>query len=293
MEHSAPSKPSRSFLEDFLLGAVANFVAKTATHPIERGNAILQTQEKNPQIKTKFLGLGDFIFTTIQQEGFLSLWRGNSLHSIRYIQAQSTNLLLKDVIKPLNTYNPNVNPNKFIIASVLSGSFAGILTLVVANPIDVIRYRYSMDVGPNFQFSGISDTISRIWEKNGIQGFYAGYVPSVFGIVVYRASYFGFYECTKRHTRHSSILVKFLVAQGVVILAGLVSYPFDLIRKRLILQLGSDTQIYTGFIDCLLSIIKEEGFSGLFKGCFENTIRGIIGSFAMVLFDSLSSSILG
>eukprot|EP01017_Pseudomicrothorax_dubius_P035412 TRINITY_DN4954_c0_g1_i3.p1 TRINITY_DN4954_c0_g1~~TRINITY_DN4954_c0_g1_i3.p1 ORF type:complete len:287 (+),score=19.14 TRINITY_DN4954_c0_g1_i3:113-973(+) len=286
MEHSAPSKPSRSFLEDFLLGAVSNFVSKSASHPFERGNTILQIQDQNPQIKTKFLGLGDFIFTTIQQEGFLSLWRGNSLHSIRYIQAQYTNILLRGIIQPiLTTYNPNINPNKFIVASVFSRSLAVTLSLVVANPIDVISQRYSMDVGPDFQFSGISDTISLIWEKHGIRGFYAGYVPSVFGLIVYRALYTGIYECTKRQTRYSSILVKFLVAQGVVILAGLVSYPFDLIRKCLILQLGSDTQIYTGFIDCLLSVIKEEGFYGLFKGCLGNAVRGFIASLVLSLCD--------
>lgn len=60
------------------------------------------------------------------------------------------------------------------------------------------------------------------------------------GIIVYRGAYFGLYDTAKgvlfKDEKNASLLAKWAVAQAVTILAGIISYPFDTVRRRLMMQ---------------------------------------------------------
>lgn len=60
------------------------------------------------------------------------------------------------------------------------------------------------------------------------------------GIIVYRGAYFGLYDTTKGYLfgddRRSSFFARWAVAQTVTALAGIISYPFDTVRRRLMMQ---------------------------------------------------------
>ena len=52
---------------------------------------------------------------------------------------------------------------------------------------------------------------------------------------------------------------------GVTVSAGLLSYPIDTIRRRMMMTSGEAVK-YKGSIDCTLQIVKNEGFMSLMKG---------------------------
>ena len=57
-----------------------------------------------------------------------------------------------------------------------------------------------------------------------------------------------------------------------------VSYPLDLVRRRLQVQdfsgfVGNQSTHYDGMIDCLKKIFKAEGFRGFYKGLWPNYIK--------------------
>ena len=60
------------------------------------------------------------------------------------------------------------------------------------------------------------------------------------GIIVYRGAYFGLYDTAKgvlfKDEKRAPLIAKWAVAQAVTILAGLISYPFDTVRRRLMMQ---------------------------------------------------------
>lgn len=62
------------------------------------------------------------------------------------------------------------------------------------------------------------------------------------GIIVYRGAYFGLYDTAKgvlfKEEKRASFVAKWAVAQTVTILAGIISYPFDTVRRRLMMQVG-------------------------------------------------------
>jgi solute carrier family 25 (adenine nucleotide translocator) protein 4/5/6/31 len=80
-----------SFAIDFLMGGVSAAVSKTAAAPIERVKLLIQNQDemiKSGRLSEPYKGIGDCFKRTIQDEGFGSLWRGNTANVIRYFPTQ-------------------------------------------------------------------------------------------------------------------------------------------------------------------------------------------------------------
>jgi len=131
--------------------------------------------------------------------------------------------------------------------------------------------------------------LGKIYKSDGLSGLYRGFGISVAGIIVYRAAYFGGYDTLKKmifgDNKNASILLKFMVAQFVTATAGLISYPLDTVRRRLMMQSGRSDVMYTGTIDCFKKIAQNEGSKAFFKGALSNIIRGAGGSLVLVLYD--------
>jgi solute carrier family 25 (mitochondrial adenine nucleotide translocator), member 4/5/6/31 len=54
-----------------------------------------------------------------------------------------------------------------------------------------------MDIGKEVrdkEFKGIQDVFSKIFKSDGVKGFYKGYGIALFGVGLYRASYFGCFD---------------------------------------------------------------------------------------------------
>lgn len=49
-----------------------------------------------------------------------------------------------------------------------------------------------------------------------------------------------------------------MIAQAVTAAAGILSYPLDTIRRRLMMQAGGK-KLYNGTIDCINQILAKEG----------------------------------
>lgn len=80
-----------SFAVDFLTGGVSAAVSKTAAAPIERVKLLIQNQDemiKAGRLSQPYKGISDCFGRTIKEEGFLSLWRGNTANVVRYFPTQ-------------------------------------------------------------------------------------------------------------------------------------------------------------------------------------------------------------
>ena len=96
---NAPAeKGGKNFMIDFLMGGVSAAVSKTAAAPIERVKLLIQNQDemiKAGRLSEPYKGIGDCFKRTIKDEGFSSLWRGNTANVIRYFPTQVNLTLLK------------------------------------------------------------------------------------------------------------------------------------------------------------------------------------------------------
>lgn len=89
---NAPAeKGFANFAIDFLMGGVSAAVSKTAAAPIERVKLLIQNQDemiKSGRLSQPYKGITDCFGRTIKEEGFASLWRGNTANVIRYFPTQ-------------------------------------------------------------------------------------------------------------------------------------------------------------------------------------------------------------
>ncbi|XP_074087644.1 ADP/ATP translocase 4-like [Macrotis lagotis] len=167
-------------------------------------------------------------------------WRGNLANVIRYFPTQALNFAFKDKYKQI--FMSGVNKDKqfwrWFLANLASGGAAGATSLCVVYPLDFARTRLGADIGKGpeeRQFKGLGDCILKIAKSDGITGLYQGFGVSVQGIIVYRASYFGSYDTIKGllpNPKETPFLVSFFIAQVVTTCSGILSYPFDTVRRR-------------------------------------------------------------
>ena len=105
----------------------------------------------------------------------------------------------------------------------------------VVYPLDLVRTRLAADIGSEKkEFNGIRDCLTKIYKSNGAKGLYKGFPLSVIGIFCYRAAYFGLYDTTKPLIS-DNVLMKLALAQVVSNVSGLMAYPFDTVRRRMMM----------------------------------------------------------
>ena len=86
----------------------------------------------------------------------------------------------------------------------------------------------------------------------------------------------------------SNPMVKFAVGYAVTVVSGLMSYPIDTIRRRMMMTSGGDkSMMYKGSLDCAAQILKNEGFMSFMKGAGANILRGVAGAGVLSGFDEL------
>lgn len=83
------------------------------------------------------------------------------------------------------------------------------------------------------------------------------------------------------------------IAQVVTTVASFIAYPFDTVRRRMMMQSGRNANeiIYKSALHCWTKILKQEGAGAFFKGAFTNTLRGIGGAIGLVLYDEIKKKL--
>merc|ERR1712215_434233 len=290
-----------SFFQDFIAGGISAAVSKTAVAPIERVKLLLQVQAVSKQLTEaqKYKGMVDCFTRIPKEQGFMSFWRGNLANVIRYFPTQALNFAFKDKYKDmfLKGVDKKTQFWRFFAGNLASGGAAGATSLCFVYPLDFARTRLGADVGKagKREFSGLGDCLVKIFKADGLTGLYRGFAVSVQGIIIYRAAFFGLYDTAKGMTGKTNILVSWMIAQCVTTVSGIISYPFDTVRRRLMVQSGrkGGEVMYNGTLDCWKKIAKNEGTGAFFKGAFSNVLRGTGGALVLVMYDEIQVLLFG
>lgn len=196
----------------------------------------------------------------------------------------------------------------FLTAS-SSGACAGATSLSISYPLEFSYTRLAADTGASGkrEFTGIIDCIRKTVAKDGVTGIYRGFAPSVAGIIVYRAGYFGLFDLStdyvlprlgvSKEQQHTAKMVaaKFLIALSVDIFASLCAYPLDTIRRSLMMQSGKplSERLYHNTFQCGTTIFKSQGIRGLYKGAYTNSIRAFGSALVLVVFSEIKYLVTG
>ena len=164
-------------------------------------------------------------------------------------------------------------------------------SLLIVYPLDFARTRLAADVGKGTEreFTGLIDCIGKTFKAGGGNALYQGFGVSVQGIVVYRGAYFGLYDTATDVIggKEANFFLRWGTAQVVTTLAGIISYPFDTVRRRMMMQSGGKKKLYSGTMDCWKKIAAEEGTGAFFKGAGANILRGTGGALVLIGYDEV------
>ncbi|KAF8715680.1 hypothetical protein HU200_026620 [Digitaria exilis] len=224
--------------------------------------------------------------------------RSRSIDS-RALQARTVSclrlpLFLQDLYRGILKDAGTSADNKFAsiaLTNFFAGAAAGCTTLVLIYPLDIAHTRLAADIGrtDTRQFRGIRHFIQTVYKKNGIRGVYRGLPASLQGMVVHRGLYFGGFDTAKDVLvpLESPLWQRWVVAQAVTSMAGLISYPLDTVRRRMMMQSGMDVQMYSSTLDCWRKIYRMEGVRSFYRGALSNMFRSTGAAAILVLYDEV------
>lgn len=289
-----------SFVKDFAAGGISAAISKTAVAPIERVKLLLQVQHISKQISAdqRYKGMVDCFIRIPKEQGVAAYWRGNFANVVRYFPTQALNFAFKDIYKQMFLAGVDKKTQfwRFFLGNLASGGAAGATGLLVVYPLDFARTRLGADVGKTGarEFTGLGDCLKKTFKSDGFLGLYRGFNVSVQGIIIYRGAYFGFYDTARGmmpDPKKTPIYISFIIAQVVTNVAGIVSYPFDTVRRRMMMQSGRKATeiVYKSTLHCWSVIYKQEGAGAFFKGAFSNILRGTGSALVLVLYDEIKA----
>ncbi|KAL1924665.1 uncharacterized protein VTP21DRAFT_4319 [Calcarisporiella thermophila] len=159
----------------------------------------------------------------------------------------------------------------------IAGAGAGCVSSIVTCPLDVAKTRLQNQGVPIpgiLQYKGTVGTLARIWREEGIRGLYRGLGPTVFGYLPTWAIYFSAYDFSK--TRIAQYLgrgggggdwvVHILGAMIAGATSTTLTSPLWVIRTRLMTQSDYTSYRYRSTLHAFMSIFRDEGIRGFYKG---------------------------
>lgn len=226
----------------------------------------------------------------IRNEGVVGLWAGNGVNLVRIFPAKAVVFASNDAYKSALRRWSNTASDRPLSGSLsfLAGGLAGMSASACTYPLDFARGRISgkLAVGGKGtkQYGGIIQTVALTVKDEGFLALYKGVTPTLMGAMPYEGIKFGtvglleatFPTSDERDNCNSkpSPIRKMMFGGLGGVMAGLITYPNDTVRRLLQLQ-GSrgTTHRFTGYWDCVFKTYRSEGIGRFYRGCFINIIR--------------------
>jgi hypothetical protein len=125
---------------------------------------------------------------------------------------------------------------------------------------------------------------------------YQGFGVAVASMAAYKSLYFGLYDTAKEmvfgHTTSlqltpGSMLAHAALAAATTFTSASITYPLDVIRKRLIIDVGQTEQQYKGqFRQCVETIWRREGVRGFYRFWAPDMVFRLGGGVLLVGYDA-------
>jgi len=128
-------------------------------------------------------------------------------------------------------------------------------------------------------YTGVLDGLKKLYQAEGIRGYYRGFVPGLFGVSHGALQFMAYEEFKKMRSQYTGQPVEsklnpleyIAMAALSKVFAVVSTYPYQVIRSRL-----QDAQYlghYSGTVDTFQKILGREGLKGFYKGMFPSLLR--------------------
>ncbi|XP_003746649.1 solute carrier family 25 member 36-A [Galendromus occidentalis] len=290
--------PHYDALVHLLAGGLGGTVGAIVTCPLEVVKTRLQSSVSHfnlsgpPSIVNRFysLALGASEPPLNAQNSQLGIWR-----CLRYIvETEGARALFKGLGPNLVGVAPSraiyfatySNSKNFLtdtlppdapvsVTHILSAAAAGFVSCTITNPVWFVKTRLQLDENSYGRRKRTLQCIKDIHRTHGLVGFYKGITASYFGItetIIHFVIYEHIKAVLRSHADENNHFAHYMIAGAISkTCASVIAYPHEVARTRL-RQEGSK---YTGFMQTIGLVYKEEGYSGLYRGLGTQLVRQI------------------
>lgn len=311
--------------KQLLCGGLAGSVAKTVTAPFSRLTILFQvhsmvtTRSNRPKYAMNIAGGFNKI---IERGGFMSLWKGNMTSVLHRFPYSAINFYVYEnaldvLVGMQRSHRENIetaghlarrisyrmsdkdreealrkasgatsDEDNMAIHKFLAGAIAGTAAVFACYPLDLVRTRLTTEFEGQEHYRGIRDAFQKIYQAEGIRGFYSGIGPTLGVAVPNFAISYSVYGTLKEHAyedelfynlrridadsgepRLGLILTVLCGAASGIVATG-ITFPIDTIRRRMQIQnlhvVKPEERLSA--IQQLSRLIHEEGLSSLYRG---------------------------
>ncbi len=248
-------------------GALSGAVAKSVIAPLDRIKILFQTDP------TRQFTFHDAVNTSkeiYRRSGTLGFWRGHTATIIRIVPYSATNFFVYDHAARYLVVSDH-SKVKSTAKRFMAGGLAGSVAVCITYPLETLRARMAVDIDGTVYRHGYVRAVRDIITTGGVSTLYSGLKPTLIGIVPYAGTSFAVYETLK--SEDSSLPRRLLAGGAAGLLAQAVTYPLDVVRRRMqVSRHGTKSMVET-----FRMILLHEGITrGLFKGISMNFVKGPI-----------------
>ncbi|KER32379.1 hypothetical protein X801_00762 [Opisthorchis viverrini] len=287
---AAPQPTKTSLRYNLLAGGLAGCVAKSTIAPLDRAKITFQSTVRPFTVRELYR----FLEESVVEQGFFSLWRGNTATLSRIFPYAAIQYSAHERYKhALGIDLPDMSHMRLSdlrLRRFLAGCMAGTTCVVTTYPLDFARAR--MAVTTSKRYHNVIHALRTVTTEEGARALYRGFIPAILGIIPYSGIAFFTFETLKEHrlNRHMAVLKtrpeKLRPFENLCcgafsgVLGQTASYPLDIVRRRMQNAAVTGHPEYLNNIWHTMYIVySTEGvFHGLYKGVTMNWIKGPIAA---------------
>ncbi|GAM19443.1 hypothetical protein SAMD00019534_026180 [Acytostelium subglobosum LB1] len=171
----------------------------------------------------------------------------------------------------------------------IAGGVAGVTAKTIVAPLERVKILYQIR-SQHYSHGSVVGSLTKIFETEGLKGLWRGNNATIARVFPYAAVQFFTYENMKKRLNTekdifspTNLFLAGSVAGGAAVLA---TYPLDLIRARLAIEVTPDK--YTTMKELFADTLKKDGVRGLYRG-IESTLVGILpyAGISFMMFETL------
>lgn len=263
--HEARRQPSA--LQHLAAGGLGGLLADVTVHPLLTVKARMQVAGATGAFQ--YSSTVDALRQVLRTEGAAGLYKGASA-IVWATPACGLYFLGYETAKKYGGDNSIVHAG--------SGFFAQMCGSLVWVPTDVIKERLQVQKQVQRGYESYVSAVRTIVREDGALALYRGYWPHQLTFGPFNAIYFACYERAKAEVRarqggrsglSAPVLAACAISSGAA--ASVLTAPMDNVKTRLQIQgtpmAGGDVAPrFRGAIDCLRTVLANEGAAGFFRG---------------------------
>ncbi|DAZ94508.1 TPA: hypothetical protein N0F65_011861 [Lagenidium giganteum] len=297
----------------------AGAFSRTACAPLERLKILMQVGPPISVPRTPYTGLFRGFESMVRIGGVRGMYSGNLAHCLWVIPSLPTKFLLCDAYRAQlaklalfqDPFATDAESNKrrrrwsSDLRNLLAGGLAGLTANCLFYPLDVVRGRLSTQqfASSERRYHGIRDCFRQMYTREGTRAFYRGFAPASLGVFSYIGCNYAIYEFLRpvfilydtetiasgSTLGHPSVPGQILCATTASVTLQFLSYPFDLVRRRMQVQgawlpapnsTADAFPTYTSSWDCVQQTMRAHESSmlrvrALYRGLVVNCVKAL------------------